>query len=85
MVRRADASGRRNECLDDCRHGCGRSINYYLRGDIQPPLAAAAVLGVLAGSRVGFEISHRTNARGLKALMAGVLFAVAGIYIVVGR
>ena len=59
------------------------AINYFVRGDIVPELAAAAVLGVLLGSRAGFAIGARTNARGLKLLMAGVLTAVAVIYFVV--
>ncbi len=59
------------------------AINYFIRGDMIPELAAAAVLGVLAGSRVGFAIGARTKARGLKLLMATVLAAVAIIYYVV--
>jgi uncharacterized membrane protein YfcA len=59
------------------------AINYFIRGDIIPELAAAAVLGVLAGSRVGFAISARSKARSLKLLMAAVLAAVAVIYYVV--
>jgi uncharacterized membrane protein YfcA len=56
------------------------AINYFIRGDIVPELAGAAVLGVLLGSRVGFAIGARSKARGLKLLMAGVLAAVAIIY-----
>jgi len=58
------------------------SISYYMQGRIVPTYTAAAVLGVLLGSRVGFAIGARTKARGLKMLMAGVLAAVAIIYIV---
>lgn len=58
------------------------AINYYVRGEVIPHLAAAAVLGVLAGSRIGFAIGARTNSRGLKMLMAAVLIAVAIIYFV---
>jgi hypothetical protein len=58
------------------------AINYFIRGDIVPQLAAAAVLGVLAGSRVGFAVGARSNARALKLLMASVLAAVAVIYFV---
>jgi hypothetical protein len=58
------------------------AINYFIRGDIIPELAAAAVLGVLAGSRVGFAIGARSKAKGLKLLMAVVLAAVAVIYYV---
>ncbi|HUL72150.1 MAG TPA: sulfite exporter TauE/SafE family protein [Vicinamibacterales bacterium] len=56
------------------------AINYFIRGDIIPELAAAAVLGVLAGSRAGFAIGARSNVKGLKLLMAGVLATVAAIY-----
>jgi uncharacterized membrane protein YfcA len=43
-------------------------------------MAAAAVLGVLAGSRMSMWYSARARARGLKLLMAVVLGAVALIY-----
>jgi uncharacterized protein len=56
------------------------ALKYYVRGDIRPELAAAAVLGVLAGSRAGFWIGDRARAKGLKALMALVLGGVALIY-----
>jgi uncharacterized membrane protein YfcA len=56
------------------------ALTYYVRGDIQSELAAAAVLGVLAGSRAGFWIGDRARAKGLKALMALVLGGVALIY-----
>jgi uncharacterized protein len=56
------------------------ALKYYVRGDIRPELAAAAVLGVLAGSRAGFWIGDRARAKGLKALMALVLGGVAVIY-----
>jgi uncharacterized protein len=54
---------------------------YYARGNIIPELGAAAVLGVLAGSRAGFWISDRSRAKGLKILMAAVLGCVALIYV----
>ena len=50
-----------------------------------PHLAAAAVLGVLAGSRLGFAIGARSNGAGLKMLMAAVLITVAVIYFVQWR
>jgi uncharacterized membrane protein YfcA len=53
---------------------------YYSRDGIVAPLAAAAVLGVLAGSRAGMWISPRTSARWLKLLMAAVLALVSAIY-----
>jgi uncharacterized membrane protein YfcA len=56
------------------------ALKYYTRGDIRPELAAAAVLGVLAGSRAGFWIAERARAKGLKALMAAVLGGVALVY-----
>lgn len=58
----------------------GSAPIYYARGRIVAPLAAAAVLGVLAGSRVGMWLSPRTRARWLKLLMAFVLAAVSITY-----
>lgn len=58
----------------------GSAPIYYARGHVTAPLAAAAVLGVLAGSRVGMWYSGRARARGLKLLMAVVLAAVSLIY-----
>ncbi len=58
----------------------GSAPIYYARGHVIAPLAAAAVLGVLAGSRVGMWLSGRARARGLKLLMALVLAAVAAVY-----
>ena len=58
------------------------AIGYFREGAIVPHLAAAAVLGVLAGSQAGFVISARTKARNLKLLMAIVLGVVAVIYFV---
>jgi uncharacterized membrane protein YfcA len=58
----------------------GSAPIYYSRGRIVAPLAAAAVLGVLAGSRVGMWMSHRARARWLKLLMAFVLGAVSITY-----
>jgi uncharacterized membrane protein YfcA len=53
------------------------AIIYYGAGQIIPPLAAATVLGVLAGSRAGIALAARTRVRWLKILMACVLFVVA--------
>jgi len=58
------------------------SVNYFLRGQIVLHLAAAAALGVLAGSQIGLAIAARTPAKGLKLLMAAVLIAVAISYFV---
>jgi uncharacterized membrane protein YfcA len=55
---------------------------FYARGDVNPPLAAAAVLGVLAGSRAGLWFGSRVRAKWLKLLMAVVLGAVSTWYFV---
>lgn len=54
----------------------------YSLGYVKPPLAAAAVLGVLAGSRAGFWWGGRARAKWLKLLMACVLAAVSILYFV---
>ncbi len=54
---------------------------FYSRGYIAAPLAAAAVLGVLAGSRAGLYFAGRTRARWLKLLMAAVLLIVSALYL----
>ena len=54
---------------------------YYARGDMSAPLAAAAVMGVLAGSRVGFWFGARARAKWLKLLMAAVLAFVSITYL----
>ena len=59
----------------------GSAPIYYSRGRIVPPLAAAAVVGVLAGSRAGMWLSPRARARWLKLLMALVLGCVSLTYI----
>jgi uncharacterized membrane protein YfcA len=53
---------------------------FYARGQVDPVFAAAAVLGVLAGSRLGFWFSGRARAKWLKLLMAVVLAAVSVLY-----
>jgi uncharacterized membrane protein YfcA len=58
----------------------GSAPIYYSRGRIVAPMAAAAVLGVLAGSRVGMWMSPRARARWLKLLMALVLGSVSVTY-----
>jgi uncharacterized membrane protein YfcA len=52
----------------------------YAHGYVKPPLAAAAVLGVLMGSRVGLWFAGRARAKWLKGLMALVLILVSLIY-----
>jgi uncharacterized protein len=56
----------------------------YARGYVIPPVAAAAVLGVLIGSRAGFWFGERARAKWLKLLMAIVLGAVSMLYFVKG-
>lgn len=58
----------------------GAAPIYYARDMIVAPLAAAAVLGVLAGSRAGMWMSPRARARSLKLLMALVLAGVSITY-----
>lgn len=52
----------------------------YAHGYVKPPLAAAAVLGVLVGSRGGLWFGGRARAKWLKLLMAVVLMLVSLIY-----
>ena len=59
----------------------GSAPIYFSRGRIVAYLAAAAVLGVLAGSRAGIWMSPRAKAKSLKLLMAVVLGLVSAIYI----
>jgi uncharacterized membrane protein YfcA len=53
----------------------------YANGYVSPPLAAAAVLGVLMGSRAGLWFGGRARAKWLKLLMAGVLAGVSIFYL----
>lgn len=55
---------------------------YYASGLINEFVAAASVLGVLAGSRAGFWIAVHARAKWLKALMALVLAAVSISYFI---
>jgi uncharacterized membrane protein YfcA len=52
----------------------------YAHGFIQPPLGAAAVLGVLIGSRLGLRFAGRARSRSVKLLMATVLLLVSTVY-----
>jgi uncharacterized membrane protein YfcA len=52
---------------------------YYARGDIEPPLAAAAVLGTFIGSRAGRWFGARAPVKWLKLLMAAILLWVSGM------
>ncbi|HUR34647.1 MAG TPA: sulfite exporter TauE/SafE family protein [Vicinamibacterales bacterium] len=53
------------------------AIIYFGNGQLVPALAAAAVLGVQAGSSAGMHFAARASTRSLKALLAVVLFAVS--------
>jgi uncharacterized membrane protein YfcA len=53
---------------------------YFARGQVNPPVAAAAVIGVLLGSRAGLLLSGRARVKWLKLLMAAVLAAVSLLY-----
>ena len=50
---------------------------YYGHGEMNPALAAAAVLGTGAGSALGLRAAARARAAGLRRLLAGVLILVA--------
>jgi uncharacterized membrane protein YfcA len=60
------------------------AVIYYGRGDMQPELAAAAVIGVQLGSALGLRLVRRLNARWLKLLLAAMLFLIAGLMMVRG-
>lgn len=53
------------------------AIPYYLQGYIVPQYAAATVLGVLAGGRLGIWLAARAKVRRLKLLMIAMLVVVA--------
>ena len=55
----------------------GGAIIYYGRGDLQPLLAAPAVLGVQVGSWAGTRLAHGASVKWLKVLMAALLVIVA--------
>ena len=55
------------------------AIIYYGRGQLEPALAAAAVLGVQVGSWGGMRFGASASAKWLKVLMAAVLFVVAAM------
>ncbi len=54
----------------------------YANGYIWPPIASAAVLGVLLGSHAGMRFSGRAKSRWLKMMMAAVLAFVSALYFV---
>jgi uncharacterized membrane protein YfcA len=55
------------------------AIIYYGRGQLEPALAAAAVLGVQLGSWGGMRFGAAASAKWLKILMAAVLFVVSAM------
>jgi uncharacterized membrane protein YfcA len=55
------------------------AVIYYGRGDIVPWMAAATVIGVIAGSIGGFALANRAKARWLKLGLALILFVVCGL------
>src|SRR5262245_40496098 len=55
----------------------GGAIIYYGRGDLQPLLAAPAVLGVQVGSWAGSRLAYAASVKWLKVLMAALLVVVA--------
>lgn len=57
-------------------------VDNFISGHMtRPLLAASAVLGVIAGSRLGFWIGSQVTVRSLKILMAAVLSIVAIEYL----
>ena len=52
---------------------------YYGRGQLEPTLAATAVLGVQIGSWAGMRFGAAASAKWLKILMAGLLFILAAV------
>jgi uncharacterized protein len=63
----------------------GGAIIYYGRGDLQPLLAAPAVLGVQLGSWGGARLAYATSVKWLKILMAALLLVVAVLMFVRSR
>jgi len=55
------------------------AVIYYGHGQLEPTLAAAAVLGVQLGSWGGMRFGAAASAKWLKILMAAVLFVVAAM------
>lgn len=58
------------------------AIIYFGNHQLVPVLAAAAVLGVQAGSSVGMRVSSRVSSRSLNFLLVVVLVAVSGSMLV---
>ena len=60
----------------------GGAIIYLGHGDLNPLLAAPAILDVQLGSRLGMQFTERASAKWLKILMAVVLYGVAVLMVV---
>jgi uncharacterized membrane protein YfcA len=60
----------------------GGAIIYYGRGDLQPLIAAPAVLGVQFGSWAGLRLAEHASAKWLKLLMVTILGIVGGLMLV---
>lgn len=57
------------------------TIENFRAGHIVPELAAATVLGVLAGTQVGVYAQHRSKAKTHKMVMVALLLSVAALYL----
>jgi len=55
------------------------AVVYYGQGQLQPALAAVAVIGVQIGSWIGMRFGQRASVRWLKMLMAAVLLIISGL------
>ena len=55
------------------------AVIYYGQGQLQPALAAAAVLGVQLGSAGGMRFGQKAPVKWLKLLMAAVLLIISGL------
>lgn len=56
------------------------AVDRFRQGEIVPELAAAAVLGVLAGTQVGIWAQQRFHAKTHKLVMVALLVSVAALY-----
>ena len=55
------------------------AVIYYGQGQLQPALAAAAVIGVQIGSWGGMRFGQKAPVMWLKILMAAVLLIISGL------
>jgi uncharacterized membrane protein YfcA len=63
----------------------GGAVIYYGRGQLIPPLAAAAVLGVQVGSWSALRFGDKASVRWLKLLMAAVLVGMSALMFIHSR